>query len=781
LNVTGTGNEYYSTDVSTYPALSVGDRNKFQNDFPAFYAMGIRPTVYVDAPGLLQAGIGGASTGPFSFGQFGICNNTYGTALTGAAYGQQCVSVSADSCSNAGGCLDAIPSIKSVGDLAIKNCEGCTTNDGQICFGGDSCTASTARIKYDNDGDYGYGASAFFFNAGLVPTVNESYPLGYNDNMWYSSHISHMNTKDITPLDGELEIIGNLSTSGYPAKLGIGTVIGNSQRNMTLEELDLGIFGTYPELFMRSDGPLGNLGGIKDALIIEGNTPSLMFLKVGTGSGTMGWDAGTNGFYFDSPVAMHNGYATHYQNSNGGDTSIENYWDGATSTLTITGEPIHTNNNLTADGYIQSNSGFIGDGSQLTNLPKVSNATYSDDSDKLDGLHANEVFNTTIKVNNATFADDSNNSAHLGGLPASDYLTSNGMASETSYLYVNGSRIVTGGDLSLAWSNLTSYPASCSSGQFISGLGDTITCNIPVVTGGYYLLNESYGVRQSINSTLIPAIDSIYDLGAGLGIDEIVNVSFDSYASETYPNTNYGDSQKLYSFIDNGPDYVNVTYMGSDMYNYINITSAVLHYYVNTSCSVNGFFIKGCDLFNESTMTYNNPPSCGSWTEDHSELVGGTGWKTKTVTSYLSTGYDSIAIGYWPIGTCDTLIDSKESSNIPYFVLNYTGRAFNNVYANQYYAKNTTIIAFDSYKDSDLIKSISTSKTGSKIFELPKEVYESTRPYEHMISLNKLHGLEIGTLKELINRTEYLESENKALKEQLTNICKMNGLKGCNT
>jgi uncharacterized protein (UPF0335 family) len=45
--------------------------------------------------------------------------------------------------------------------------------------------------------------------------------------------------------------------------------------------------------------------------------------------------------------------------------------------------------------------------------------------------------------------------------------------------------------------------------------------------------------------------------------------------------------------------------------------------------------------------------------------------------------------------------------------------------------------------------------------------------------MGKVQGLTIGAIKELITKTEGLEAENQRLKEQITNICKENELKGC--
>jgi hypothetical protein len=128
------------------------------------------------------------------------------------------------------------------------------------------------------------------------------------------------------------------------------------------------------------------------------------------------------------------------------------------------------------------------------------------------------------------------------------------------------------------------------------------------------------------------------------------------------------------------------------------------------------------------------------------------------------------------------------------------------MYANQYYAKNTTIVAFDDYDDTSLMKSI--VKEG-EYFKMPNETIDTfeenvtvEEPWtlDELFNLNntvvepkyvnktitteslnmgKVQGLTIGAIKELITKTEGLEAENQRLKEQITNICKENNLKGC--
>ena len=391
---------------------------------------------------------------------------------------------------------------------------------------------------------------------------------------------------------------------------------------------------------------------------------------------------------------------------------------------------------------------------------KVSNATYSDDSNTLDTHHWSEVI--TTRVNNATFADNANNSAYLGGTIASAYLTSNGMASEASYLYVNGSRAVTGGDLSLkwgnltsypsacssgqaittlgdtitcasfmnsdtqylyingsravtggdlslAWTNLTSYPAACTSGQFVSGLGDTITCGTPSggSGGGNYLLNESYGVAQSINSTLYAKIDSAYDLGLITYLSDTQTPTLDTYTAQNDPDAVKGLNNEVYSgnstigmydsrqtfayfdlmsFVQTGGVYTDVTLY---LYKYFPSYGSSVPYKAWYDCN---------ETFTESTSTWNNySPSCLSYSSG--TISGGNAWKAINLTNAFNLGtlnkglirllVDTELSGYYVYD----FYSSERLSLSPYLTRNFTslGR-FNNTYSNYFTG---------SYKSSD--------------------------------------------------------------------------------
>lgn len=52
-------------------------------------------------------------------------------------------------------------------------------------------------------------------------------------------------------------------------------------------------------------------------------------------------------------------------------------------------------------------------------------------------------------------------------------------ANDLASLIINGSHIDTSANLSLGWGNVTTYPSACSAGQYVSGVGFTLTCSNP--------------------------------------------------------------------------------------------------------------------------------------------------------------------------------------------------------------------------------------------------------------------------------------------------------------
>jgi hypothetical protein len=321
--------------------------------------------------------------------------------------------------------------------------------------------------------------------------------------------------------------------------------------------------------------------------------------------------------------------------------------------------------------------------------------------------------------------------------------------------------------LALPWNNTYSNYFT-GNGQSLTNISDSDKLD------GYhaasFLRTDTLGGSQYVNSSIYPKVSGVYDLGLPHGTSVQITATKDAHVSLTYPNTNYGSDKRL------SGDWVsntNLTLIGlGDTSSYTNITGATITFYVNMSCPVIRAFYGGCNDFTENTVTYNTQPYCDLYTYYYDAYATSTGWKTIDITAIIQSGYTTIALAPW-CSPGELIVDSREASNKPYFTLNYTGSYWKGVYsakvyAGQYYAHNTTIVPFDRYEDSELIKSIvpKVSDKGIEYFSVPDEVYT-----DEYIDLGKLHGLELGTLKELISRIEVLEVENRGLVDKLNKMC----------
>jgi hypothetical protein len=155
---------------------------------------------------------------------------------------------------------------------------------------------------------------------------------------------------------------------------------------------------------------------------------------------------------------------------------------GSTSKLYVSGNDLDCNSDLfNTTSQIQS----VSVGGNLTGT--VGNAN----------LVSNSVDSAKV-VDNSLTANDIGTDA-----VGSDELANNAVDANAIQNGVITSAKLTS-DLGLRWNNLTDYPSACSSGQFISQLGDTITCGLPIGGGwamsGSYLYNNTAGVNVGIGT-----------------------------------------------------------------------------------------------------------------------------------------------------------------------------------------------------------------------------------------------------------------------------------------
>jgi len=69
--------------------------------------------------------------------------------------------------------------------------------------------------------------------------------------------------------------------------------------------------------------------------------------------------------------------------------------------------------------------------------------------------------------------------------------------------FINASTIVVGEVLTLGWTNLTNYPGACDAGQFVTTIGDTLTCVTPAPASGGGWTDDGSNVRLNTGSDLV--------------------------------------------------------------------------------------------------------------------------------------------------------------------------------------------------------------------------------------------------------------------------------------
>jgi hypothetical protein len=140
------------------------------------------------------------------------------------------------------------------------------------------------------------------------------------------------------------------------------------------------------------------------------------------------------------------------------------YYNAVIDQFTTTGTSFFYNSNATTYKSNYISQYFY----NTTNLP-ASNITSG-------------TFGSDVGGGNYAFPSNLTAQYYIG---SAKYLTDMPTSFDDSGLvYQNGTRVFTGGDVGLGWQNLTSYPPACIAGEAITQLGDAITCSSFLTTTG---------------------------------------------------------------------------------------------------------------------------------------------------------------------------------------------------------------------------------------------------------------------------------------------------------
>jgi hypothetical protein len=91
------------------------------------------------------------------------------------------------------------------------------------------------------------------------------------------------------------------------------------------------------------------------------------------------------------------------------------------------------------------------------------------------------------------------------------------------------------------WTDLNDYPSACGAGQYVSAIGDTLTCSTPAGSGGFSTTTNDYWFNNTAGITGNTGITTLGTITTGIwnGTDIQDQYLATTYASQAYASTTY--------------------------------------------------------------------------------------------------------------------------------------------------------------------------------------------------------------------------------------------------
>lgn len=391
---------------------------------------------------------------------------------------------------------------------------------------------------------------------------------------------------------------------------------------------------------------------------------------------------------------------------------------------------------------------FLGDGSQLTNIPKPANATYADnsaysqDSDKLDGSHSTDFLlldgsqNMTGPLNlgvspltaysslrfsvkdgdNFLFENETGDIRLMlsdrGQFYLYDFIEGYGSGKSMNLMHFGGNAYIGSSDgILLDPSNLKTTVTGNLTADYYLGDGRYLS-NLPKASNATYsdtagnsdtldnkhysdfLIVDNSGVIQTLNSTLLPRFSAKYDLGS-LAYQTTLTATEDSYVvNGGSANNNYGTNDPInaggYTYGDYNILYVR--FSATAIPSYCDVTNAVLKIY-KPGVGDSAFYMhRITSQWNETGVTFNNRPT-QSGSRDSAETLSPyswpgnpAGWAYFNVTDWYSNMKKGAYAdyGFAMDGWFANSFTSREGTNKPVLIVDCGQGAWNNTYSSYF-------------------------------------------------------------------------------------------------